>query len=564
MPSNMRSNWFHYLSALLICLLVLGLTQASKASAYFQDEEPPLPTVEATPAAEEGAPVVVNDRELFRIHSRVGSITATERAALVSDHISRVATNPFLSDVSVTILDVQGVTDILVGEEVLISVSETDAMVEGRSRQELAQEWATLIQAAIAEGQAGSSAQTLAFGVGITIFVLLGLFLINWLVNRVSGWLTDKFNPGADASRLPRTLSESEFYRSGLFGRTMLTAMRLFKFILAILLVTVALPFILQAFPQTHDLGIKIGQLLLEPLAKLWDGFVAFLPDLAFLLVLGGLTWLGTRLVRMLFREIERGVIRLPSFEPEWASLTGRIIAIIMIVIAVIIGFNALPFSQLPVFQGVSAFLALLLTLSSSSAIANIIAGIILTYTGSFRLGDIIGIQTSTGEVVGKHLLTTRVRTFKNEVVSFPNSLVLGNSVTNYSRLAREQGLALHTVVTIGYDVPWQKVHELLIAAALDSENILKNPAPFVLQTSLNDYHVSYELNAFTRKAERLPRIYSSLHQNIQKHFNQAGVEIMSPSYAALRDGNGVTLPPEFLPLMNQRMSASGNETIGV
>jgi small-conductance mechanosensitive channel len=120
--------------------------------------------------------------------------------------------------------------------------------------------------------------------------------------------------------------------------------------------------------------------------------------------------------------------------------------------------------------------------------------------------------------------------------------------VTNYSRLARENGLTLHTTVTIGYDVPWQKVHELLIAAALDCEDIEKTPTPFVLQTALNDYNVAYELNAYTRKPEIMPRLYSAMHQNIQARFNAAGVEIMSPAFTALRDGNAVTLPPDFLP----------------
>ena len=563
MSSLSLTNRFRWATVPVICLIILSLFSPTIASGYYQDEEP-LPTVEATPVAETGAPIIVNDRELFRLHTRVGSITASERAALVSDRISQLANNPFIGDLDVSVIDVQGATDIVVGEEILITVSETDATVEGSSRQELAQEWATLIQAAIAEGQAGSSTQALAAGVGITLFVLLGLVLINWLINRVGLWLTDKLDPTTESGRLPRTLVESEFYQSGLYSRSMHNTLRLLKLLLAIFLITVALPFILLSFPQTHTLGVKVGRLLLDPLAEMWDGFVTFLPDLASLLVLGILTWIAIRLVRLFFREIERGVIRVPSFEPEWAGLTGRIVIIIIIVVAVIIGFTSLPVSQLPVFQGVSAFLALLFTLASSSAIANIIAGIILTYTGAFRLGDIIEIQSKMGEVVGKHLLTTRVRTFKNEVVSFPNSLVLSNSVTNYTRLARENGLTLHTEITIGYDVPWQQVHELLIAAALDSQDILKRPAPFVLQTSLNDFHVSYELNAFTHKPERLPRLYSAIHQNIQMRFNAAGVEIMSPAFAALRDGNAITIPPGFSqmdgrPPADEDMQMTGN-----
>jgi small-conductance mechanosensitive channel len=374
---------------------------------------------------------------LFRLETRLGSITVTERAALVSEHISRLANNPFAGDVAISIHDVQGASDIVAGEEIVVSVSDADAAAAGRDRQELAQEWATSIQAAITEAQTSLTGRTMVESVGITLAVLLVLALLFWLINRIGDWLVDKLDPTTESGGIPQTLARSEFYQSGLFSRVMRLIMRLLKLALVFFLIVFAIPVILRAFPQTRSLGTRIGSFLLDPLAELWDGFVAFLPELAFLIVLAVITWIIIRVVRMFFREVERGVIHLPSFQPEWASFTGRMITILIIIVAIIIGFTSLPISRLPVFQGISAFLALLLTLASSSAIANIIAGIILTYTGSYRLGDIVEIQSTLGEVVGKYLLTTRLRTFKNELVSVPNSLVLSNSVTNYSRMAR-------------------------------------------------------------------------------------------------------------------------------
>lgn len=547
MNLRLSAKYFRWWPAIIAGFVVLGLFGPVAASGLYQDEQP-LPTPIETPVVEEGAPVIVNGRELFRLGARLGSITPAERAAIVSDRVNRLASNPFAGEVIISLNDVEGATDVVFRDIVLVTATDADAVLAGRQRHELAQEWGTSIKKAILEGREMYSGRTIVEGVAITAGVLLGLILLFWLIHRGGNWLVKKLDPATESGRIPRSLEGSEFYQSGLFSRTVRRIMRLFKLVLAIFLIVVATPIVLRAFPQTRALGDRFGLSLLDPLARLWDGFVTFLPELVFLLVLAGLTWLAIRLIKLFFREIERGVVRLPSFQPEWANFTGRMLSIIIIFIAAIIGFTSLPFSQLPVFQGISAFLALLLTLASSSAIANIIAGIILTYTGAFQLGDIIAIQTTLGEVVGKYLLTTRIRTFKNELVSVPNSLVLSNSVTNYSHLARDNGLTLHTTVTIGYDVPWQKVHELLIAAALDSEGMEKTPPPFVLQTALNDYNVAYELNAYTRKPEILPRLYSRLHQNIQSRFNAAGVEIMSPAYTALRDGNAVTLPPDFLP----------------
>lgn len=527
----------HRPSPLTLLALILLLALAYPLAAAARQEEP-TPTPQATPVAIEGAPVIVNEQELFRLQARVGSVTPTERAALVSDRISRLANNPFSGELLVTVVDTEDATDIIVGDQVLVTISDDDAAAEGRDRAEMAQEWAAIVQTAIAEGQQGVSIQALTAGLGITLAVLLALLVLLWLINRFTNWLVDKLDPTTESGRLPPMLANSEIYQSGLFSHTVRLLLRLFKVALALFLIIVAIPVILRAFPQTNELGNRLRTSLLAPLAKLWDGVVAFAPDLIFLLVLATLTWLITRLIQLLFREVERGVIRLPSFEPEWAGFTGRMITILVVIIAVIIGFTSLPVSQLPVFQGISAFVALLLTLASSSAIANIIAGIILTYTGAFRLGEIVRIQDTNGEVVGKYLLTTRLRTAKNEVVSFPNSLVLGNSVTNYSRLARESGLTLHTPVTIGYDVPWQRAHELLLAAADDTEGILKQPAPYVLQKTFDDCGMTYELNAITRQPHLLPQLYSTLNRHILDRFNAAGIEMMASTHVTVRDDN--------------------------
>ena len=152
------------------------------------------------------------------------------------------------------------------------------------------------------------------------------------------------------------------------------------------------------------------------------------------------------------------------------------------------------------------------------------------------------------GDVSDIRLQVTTLRTLKNEEVVVPNATILNNEIVNYSTLAKTKGLILHTSVTIGYDVPWQKVHELLLAAAGKTENVLEDPKPFVLQTSLDDSYVAYELNAYTKDARAMMRTYSDVHRNILDQFNEAGVEIASPHFLALRDGHPINLPEDYLP----------------
>jgi small-conductance mechanosensitive channel len=178
------------------------------------------------------------------------------------------------------------------------------------------------------------------------------------------------------------------------------------------------------------------------------------------------------------------------------------------------------------------------------------VAGLVITYMRPFKIGDRVRIGDITGDVVEKTMLITRIRTIKNEDITVPNSAVMSSSTINYSANANPDrpGLILHTTVTIGYDTPWKKMHQALLDAAARTEYLQREPAPFVLQTSLDDFFVSYQLNAYTKEPNKQALIYSLLHQNIQDACNEAGIEIMSPHYHSVRDGNSSTIPPDYLP----------------
>jgi small-conductance mechanosensitive channel len=188
-----------------------------------------------------------------------------------------------------------------------------------------------------------------------------------------------------------------------------------------------------------------------------------------------------------------------------------------------------------------------MVSFGSSSTVGNLIAGIVLTYMRPYHLGDRVKLGDTEGDIAEHRFLYTKVITIKNEEVIVPSLQVLSNAIVNYSARATATGLILHTSVTIGYDAPWRKVHELLIGAAERTPGIMKEPRPFVLQTSLDDFFVSYQLNAYTEQANRKAEIYSELHQNIQDSFNEGGIEILSPHYFQLRDGNTSTIAAEHL-----------------
>ncbi|MGA7953641.1 MAG: mechanosensitive ion channel family protein [Gloeobacterales cyanobacterium] len=307
---------------------------------------------------------------------------------------------------------------------------------------------------------------------------------------------------------------------------------------------------ILSFFPWTRPFGTSLSSYLLQTLDVGSQAFLSYLPNLFTIILVFILTYYILKFVQFIFTEISRETFTFPGFYPEWAIPTNNLVRVLIIALAAVIAFPYFPGAQSPAFQGISIFLGLLISLGSSSAIANVVAGVILIYTRAFQIGDRVKIGDAIGDIVEKTLLVTRIRTPKNVVITIPNATVLNSQVINSSALGKTPGnnLILHTTVTLGYDLPWRKVHEALINAARATSNILAEPSPFVLQTSLDDFYVSYEINAYTDKPRIMARIYSELHQNIQDKCNEAGIEILLPHYRAVRDGNQNTIPENYLP----------------
>jgi small-conductance mechanosensitive channel len=178
-------------------------------------------------------------------------------------------------------------------------------------------------------------------------------------------------------------------------------------------------------------------------------------------------------------------------------------------------------------------------------------SGLALMYSRGYQVGDYLRVGDYEGTVQGLGMLMTRLRTVKDEYVNIPNSVVIGGSTVNYSAAGREgHTLWIYTSATIGYDVPRTEVECLMLEAARGSTAVVATPAPFVLMRALGDYSIEYQLNAAidSSQARDLPQLYSALHCRVYDAFARAGVEILSPSYFALRDGNRATIPESLRP----------------
>lgn len=282
---------------------------------------------------------------------------------------------------------------------------------------------------------------------------------------------------------------------------------------------------------------------VVEPIRDLLTRFVNYIPQMIYIVVILLVVRYVLKVIGAFFTRIENGHIEIEGFHTDWAKPTFNLVRIFVFCFTLVIVFPMLPGSSSPAFQGVSVFLGLLISLGSGSTISNLISGIVITYMRPFRVGDRVQIGDTFGDVIEKNLLVTRVRTIKNIDITIPNSMILSSHTMNYSAVSREEGLILNTRITIGYDVPWPKVHELLLKSTEKVPGLIKDRPPFILQTNLENSFVEYELNVYTQLANESHNIYSDMRIAIQDAFNAGGVEIMSPTYVSLRDGNHVTIP---------------------
>jgi len=303
------------------------------------------------------------------------------------------------------------------------------------------------------------------------------------------------------------------------------------------------IPVVLVLFPWTEPLAQPFADYFLDPLSQIWTSIVNYAPSLLHILIIIFCTWLIIKIFRGLFAAFRMRYITLPGFHSEWAEPTYKIIRFLVLALSLVMIFPLLPGADSPAFTGISLFVGAMITLGSTSAMGNITSGIVLIYTRSFKQGDFVRIGDAFGQVVERTLLATRLQTTKNENITIPNTVVLSSQAVNYSDTSDSADLIVHTSIGIGYDVDWRKVHALLLNAANQTAHIEPAPEPFVLQKSLDNFSVSYEINAHTRRPDLLPGIYSELNRNILDEFGQAEIEILSPTYTSVRDGNPLVVP---------------------
>lgn len=489
-------------------------------------------------------PAVIGEDTLRIFYTSYGALSAKEREERYIKRIKdAVSTFILKKDTIVAISD--GLNyNVMFNDDLLTTITPADAMWVGKDIKQMSNNIALTSQDVINIIKERRSLFNILRQIGLSLLVLIvcgGLiYLINNLFSyKMKRYLTAKENRWFNGIKI----KDYEFLSPHKELSLILFVIKILRLFVSLVLLYITLPLLFSIFPFTKKYADLLFDWVAHPIGFIFRAIIDYIPNLFVIIII----WLTikylVRGIKYMTNEIANGHLKINGFYPDWAPATYNIIRFLIYAFGFVVMFPYLPGSDSSIFKGVSVFVGVIFSLGSTSAISNIVAGLVLTYMRPFKVGDHIKIADTLGDVLEKTPFVTRIKTKNNEIVTIPNSTVLSTSVINYTTTIAEQGVIFNVSITIGYDVPWRKVHQMMIDAALRSNYILKQPTPYVLQTSLDDFYVSYQLCAYSKNPDKQARIYSELNQNIQDVFAENNVEIMSPHYKAFRNGNASTIP---------------------
>lgn len=490
--------------------------------------------LETIRAAARPVPVAPFHDTLFYLHANLFLVPVKERVATLNKWMKKMYRDPRFTAESLSILDRGTLFHIVYNsKETILTISEVDALWSSKKGELLTKE---LFDKIIAGVEAEKQINLTRDRIEKTCWVLLLAFclcVVVFLINKVFKYVKEFLSKQKVHFLNGITIGKFVLFTPEEHEQVAHRLVNFTRLITILVAVYFSLPLLFSIFPITEKWADTLFGWVFTPAKSALNGVVNFIPDFFTIVVIYYIFKYCLQIARFFAQQVEEGDVEINGFHADWAQPTFDIFRVLMYAFMLILVFPYLPGSNSAAFQGVSVFLGVLLSLGSSNAIANVIAGLVITYMRPFKVGDRVNIGEITGDVIEKTLLVTRIRTTKNEEVTVPNATVLSSNTTNYTSNTKSEdsGLILYTRVTMDYEVPWKKVHEILINAALKTEHVLQEPKPFVLNTSLDDFYVSYQINVYTKKAGLQNSIYSDLHQNIQDACREAGIEMIAPAY---------------------------------
>jgi len=466
---------------------------------------------------QKGAPVTVNNHELFRLYDAIGDITLERRAQKTSERLHDFFRSRIPVD-SLSIVEGSKLTAIRTPDNIITAFSDRDAMAQQLTRKELAEEAFSIISRQTGKFREETSGRSILLSLLKSLALLLALSVVwhymNILFTFIDGWIQKlRLHHKADNdNKLLQLLSPDHL--ASIFS----WIMRLLELFLKILLIYAYLATVLSFFPWTRDLSTNLLSFVLQPTGKLLQEFLSLMPSLVVVIFLFAVVRYLGKFSDVVFINIARGELKFVGFEQEWAEPTRKIVKIVLYLLLCFLLLASLPIFNSPASLVILVMFGITFSLSSVPSMKNVLSSVMLNYTGSFRQGDHIAIGNTRGEVVSKGLLVTKVRNRKNEVVILPNRDVIASKIINYTESIQKNGhLSVEIPFYLSRHVKTEEIREKVTEAALGTDGIMLDPKPVLRRIADKNGKYGYLVRANTEQVRDIETIASRLEQNIRE-----------------------------------------------
>lgn len=483
----------------------------------------------------QGYPVRLYQDTIYTIYTSLGSFSAQVRAAEAHARIVDLYDDPNFDPNALKIEAFYDLININYGDFTVTSIGTYDALWMDETPEVLAKNYLENIKFAIATNKESHTWQKIAIRWAKVLLILTIIIVLIRTVN----YLIDKLVRYLDGNK-HQILRDIRIHNYELLNKKYIFVMlvrtiKIAKILFVGLILYFGISFLLNVFPRTQSWTFQLWSWILDPLKEMGMGIIHYLPKLIKIAIIIVILRYVLFAIRYFSLEVEKGELRLKHFNPDWARTTYAIIRVILLAFALVLIFPNLPGSDTEAFKGVTVFAGILLSLGSSSAISNTIAGFVITYMSPYKVGDWIKVGDKVGKVIEKTALVTRIQTINQENVTIPNSTILTKDTLNYSANKQKDGLVITAAVTMGYSVPWRTIHEVLINAAQQTQHINKDKEPYVFQNTLDQFYVTYQINVYTHEPDKMFFIHTELLQNIQDGFAEAGIDMNLPTQISIK-----------------------------
>ena len=491
---------------------------------------------------QESAVVEFANRPIVTLRATVQGLAPSGRAARVEERLRNLSDEDLASPLLQSSIHLDNRNGVLftIGNHTIFVLSSAD--LEHDSTQPLekaAEEVAKKLTTAIAAVREQQQPLVIVYGLLratlVTAIALLLLWLIKALIRKFHLSTKRIFTQVDRKSNL-----KIGQYTYGIVARIMTVVL----IALWLLIGDLWLTNVLKGFPLTKPIGDRLTRFVFDIFTSFGRAVVDAIPNLVTVAIILFLTRTLYQVLKIIFKNVEEGRTVIPGLHRETIQATRRIAGVLVWAFGIAIAYPYLPLANSESFKGLSVMFGFMLTLGSTGIVNQLMSGLVLIYSRALRVDDFVKVGDEMGVVKEMNILSTKIVNMSNEEITIPNALLVSKSIKNYTNMSLEKSTMISTKVSIGYNYPWRQIHLLLCNAALKTSGLRQDPEPFVIQNSLADFYVQYELYAYVDRPLDRVTILSELHATIQDQFNAHGIQIMSPHFMTQPD-NEVLVPKE-------------------